>query len=214
MLFKSSVAQQNENPFPDLKVSEARQLLDAKRGKGEAFEKVYQALRPRLLSMATRITRNHEDAEDAVQDALMRAYLYIEEFQGNSAFSTWLTRILINSALMIDRRKRNARQVSVEDLNWPGAPERHFQIPDPSPNPEQTLVHRERTKILQAAIGKLRPSMRAVVEVQFHDLPMKETAKVLDISVAAAKGRLFQTRVQLRKLVALRAITRPRKLTL
>jgi RNA polymerase sigma-70 factor (ECF subfamily) len=200
MLFNNSFAQQDENQLSDLKLSEARQLRDAKRGKGEAFEKVYQALRPRLLNIATRITGNHEDAEDAVQDSLMRAYLYIEEFQGNAAFSTWLTRILVNSALMINRKNRNAHQVSVEDLNWPGVPGSHFQIPDPSPNPEQILVHRERTRILHGAIRKLSPGMRAAVEAaQAHDLPIKETAKVLDISVAAVKGRLLHARAHLRK---------------
>ena len=98
MLFMNSFALQKESQHSDLKRYEARLLRDAKRGKAEAFEKVYQALtlRPRLLAIAKRLTGNHEDAEDAVQDALMRAYLYIEDFQGNSAFSTWLTRILIN----------------------------------------------------------------------------------------------------------------------
>jgi RNA polymerase sigma-70 factor, ECF subfamily len=199
-LLKNSFAQRNENQLSSLKLSEAGLVRDGKRGKAEAFEKVYQALRPRLLRIAIRITANHEDAEDAVQDSLMRAYLHIEEFQGNSAFST---RIIMNSALMIRRKNRNARLVSVEDLKPPGDPECHFQIPDPSPNPEQTFVHHERTRILRGAIRKLRPRTRAVVEVaQFHDLPMKEIAKLLDISVAAAKARLFHARAHLRKSFA------------
>jgi DNA-directed RNA polymerase specialized sigma24 family protein len=77
------------------------------------------------------------------------------------------------SALMINRKNRNARQVSTEDLNGPGDPGLHFQIPDRSPNPEQAFVQRERTRILHGAIRKLRPRVRAVVEVaQFHDLPI------------------------------------------
>jgi RNA polymerase sigma-70 factor (ECF subfamily) len=164
-----------------------------------------------LVKIAIRITRNREDAEDAVQDCLVRAYLHIEEFQGNSAFSTWLTRILINSALMINRKNRYALRASAEDLNPPGEPEWCFQIPDPSPNPEQSFDRRERTRILHGAIRKLRPRLRAVLEVaQFHDLPIKETAKVLDISVAAAKGRFRNALAQLRKSVALCAIARTR----
>lgn len=205
----NSSAAQNENQLANVELCEARLPPDPKRD-AEAFEKVCQALRPRLLKIALRITRNREDGEDAVQDSLMRAYLHIEEFQGNSAFSTWLTRIVMNSALMINRKNRNARQVSTEDLNLPGDPGLHFQIPDRSPNPEQTFVQRERSRILQRAIRELRPRMRAVVEVaQFHDLRIKETAKVLDISVAAAKGRFFHARAQLRKSVALRAIAGP-----
>jgi RNA polymerase sigma-70 factor (ECF subfamily) len=209
MLSTNSLALQTESQFANLKVAEARLLRDSKRGTAEAFQTVCETLRPRLLKIALRITRNREDAEDAVQDSLMRAYMHIDGFQGNSAFSTWLTRILMNSALMINRKNRNARQVSTEDLNGPGELGSQFQIPDHSPNPEQTFVQRERTRILHGAIRKLRPRMRAVVEVaQFHDLPIKETAKVLDISVAAAKGRFFHARSALRKSLALRAIAR------
>lgn len=205
----NSLAPQNENQLANLKVREAQLLRDAKDGKAEAFEKVCQGFRPRLLKTATRITRNREDAEDAVQHSPMRASLHIEEFQGNSAFSTRPTRIVMNSTLMINRKNRDARQVSTEDLSGPGNPGLHFQIPDRSPNPEQTFVQRERTRILRGAIRKLRPRVRAVVEVaQFLDLQIKETAKVLDDSVAAAKGRFCHARAQSRKSLALRAIAR------
>jgi RNA polymerase sigma-70 factor (ECF subfamily) len=199
----------SKNQLANLKLCEAPLLRDAKRGIAEVFENVCEALRPRLLKIALRITRNRADAEDAVQDALMRAYLHIQEFQGNSAFSTWLTRIVMNSALMINRRNRSARQVSTEVLNRPSDPGLQFQIPDRSPNPEQIFVQRERTRILKGAIRKLRPRMRAVVEVaHFRDLPLKEIAKSLDISVAATKGRLFHARARLRESSALRAIAR------
>ena len=92
MFCKNSFAPQNENQLANLKLCDVRLLQDVKHGKAKTFEKVCDALRPRLLRIAIRITRNREDAEDAVQDSLMRAYLHIEEFQGNSAFSTWLTR--------------------------------------------------------------------------------------------------------------------------
>jgi RNA polymerase sigma factor (sigma-70 family) len=211
MLCINSFAPQNENQLANLKLAEATLLRDSKRSKAEVFELVCEALRPRLLKIALRITRNREDAEDAVQDSLMRAYLHIGDFQGHSTFSTWLTRIVMNSALMINRRNRIARQVSAEDPSRPGEPRLDFQIPDGSPNPEQTYVQSERTRILCGAIRKLRPRLRAVVEVaQFRDLPIKETAKVLDISVAAAKGRLFHARATLRKSLALRAIARTR----
>jgi RNA polymerase sigma-70 factor, ECF subfamily len=200
----NSFVPHSKNRLADLKLCETPLLPDGKRGIAEAFENVCEALRPRLLKIALRITRRREDAEDAVQDALMRAYLHREEFQGNSAFSTWLTRIVMNSALMINRRNRTARQVSTEVLNPPGEPRLHFQIPDRSPNPEQIFVQRERTRILKGAICRLRPRVRAVVEVaHFQDLSVKEIAKALDISVAATKGRLFHARAKLRKSSAL-----------
>jgi len=188
-------------------ISEARLLSDAKRGEPEDFEALCQTLRPRLLKIALRITRNREDAEDAVQDSMMRSFVYLNDFHGNSSFSTWLTRIVMNSALMINRKNRSARQISADD-----EPELHFQISDRAPNPEQTYVQCERRTILHSAIRRFRPRMRAVVEIaQFQELPLKETAKVLDISVAAAKGRLFHARYALRKSVALRAAVQPRK---
>lgn len=111
----------------------------------------------------------------------------------------------MNSALMIVRKNRYVRQVSTEDFNSSGEP--GLQIAHPSANPEQNFVRRERTRILHGAIRKLRPRLRTVIEVaQFHDLPIKETAKMLDISVAAAKGRLHRAQAMLRKSLALRAI--------
>jgi RNA polymerase sigma factor (sigma-70 family) len=186
-------------------ISEARLLSDAKRGEPEPFEALCQTLRPRLLKIALRITRNREDAEDAVQDSMMRAFVHLNDFHGDSSFSTWLTRIIMNSALMINRKNRSARQISADELRA-GEPGLHFQIPDRAPNPEQTYVQRERSTILHSAIRRLRPRIRAVIEMaQFQELPIKETAKILDISVAAAKGRCFNARAALRKSFALRA---------
>jgi RNA polymerase sigma-70 factor (ECF subfamily) len=192
-------------------ISEGRLLSVARRGEPEAFEALCQTLRPRLLKIARRITRNREDAEDAVQDSMMRAFLHLNEFRGDSRFSTWLTRIVMNSSLMINRKNRSGRQISADDLLPTGEPGLHFQIQDRSPNPEQTYVERERRTILYRAIRTLRPRIRAVVEIaQFRDLPIKETAKVLDISVAAVKGRFFHARKILRKSLASRAVAQTR----
>jgi RNA polymerase sigma factor (sigma-70 family) len=191
--------------------SEPRLLSDAKRGKPEAFEALCQTLRPHLLKIALRITRNREDAEDAVQDSMINAFLHLNNFQGNSSFSTWITRIVMNSALMINRKNRSTRHISVDELPPAGEPGLHLQVPDRSPNPEQTYVLRERTTILHRAIRKLRPRMRAVIEMaQFQELAIKETANILDISFAAAKGRLCRARTALRKSVALRAAVQAR----
>jgi RNA polymerase sigma-70 factor, ECF subfamily len=193
------------------KFREEQLLADAKGGKPEAFEGLCRTLTPRLLKIALRITQNNEDAEDAVQDSLMRAYMHIKGFQANCRFSTWLTRIVMNSALMIRRKNRNMREVSPEALSQNFEFALPLEIPDHSPNPEQRVVETERVRILRRAVSKLRPRMRAVIEVaQFQELPIKETAKVLDISVAAAKGRFFHARAALRKSVALRSIAQAR----
>ena len=194
--------------LPVQQQSEAHLLEEAKRGRAQAFEKLCEGNTAQLFKTALRVTRNPQDAEDAVQDSLMRAFANIKDFQGRSSFSTWLTRIVINSALMIRRKNANAREVSTDEPRSSGEEASlPRQRPDPAPNPEQNSVERERKRILRQAIASLRPNLRAVVEIgHLQELSIKETARILDISVAAAKGRFFHVRAVLRKSATLRAV--------
>lgn len=186
-------------------LAEAYLLAAAKGGCSTSFDLLCAPHATRLLKTAFKVTRNREDAEDAVQDSLMRAFVSINEFRGSSSFSTWLTRIVINSALMIRRKNVTARRVY---LDSEAEDTRHFNLEfTDSPNPEQILVALELRRALRTAISNLRPRVRAVLEVgHLREFSMKETAKVLNISVGAAKARLFHGRVALRKSRALRAI--------
>ncbi|HTZ48427.1 MAG TPA: sigma-70 family RNA polymerase sigma factor [Verrucomicrobiae bacterium] len=195
-------------------ISEAQLILRAKRGDSEAFEALSQIHTTRLLGTALHITRNREDAEDALQDSLMRAFMHVKNFHGKSSFSTWLTRIVINSSLMIRRKRRGSKQLSIDEMHESGAERFHRQMVDGGRNPEQSYVERERNRILHSAIGKLRPRIRKVLEIRhLHELSLKDTAKILDISVAAAKGRFFHGRAALRRSMALRAVVRGRSET-
>ncbi|HEX8881208.1 MAG TPA: sigma-70 family RNA polymerase sigma factor [Candidatus Acidoferrum sp.] len=193
--------------LPVQQQSDAHLLEQARRGRAQAFDSLCEGHTARLFKVALRITRNREDAEDAVQDSLMRAFSNIKDFQGRSSFFTWLTRIVINSALMIRRKNANTREVSADEPLPSGEASLHLEIPDPAPNPEQSYVEREGKTILRKAIARLRPRLRAVVEIgQLQELSIKETARILDISVAAAKGRFFHGRAVLRRSAALRAV--------
>lgn len=195
------------NQYP----SEAHLLAQAKRGRADAFETLCRPNLMKLHNAAFRITQNREDAEDAVQDSLIRAFVRISDFRGASAFSTWLTRIVINSALMIRRKNRSAQYVVIEDISETANDWLKLQITQSSPNPEQTYVARERREALCKAVSSLRPRVRAVVEIgQLQEFSIKETAEVLNISIAAAKGRLFHARAALRRSAALRAIVQSR----
>jgi RNA polymerase sigma-70 factor, ECF subfamily len=174
-------------------------LAQARGGHSEAFDALCQPHKRRLLRNTYRITRNHEDAEDALQDSFLKAFLHIDKFDGRSAFSTWLTRIAINSALMIIRKRRSWRvtglgipgELGVEELEW--------DVTDHAANPEQTYAQREIENILASEIRALRPSIRTAIEMQqIQELSTRETAGRLGISVAAAKSRLFHGRVALR----------------
>lgn len=169
-------------------------------GQSAAFATLCERYRQQLLRAAHRITRSHEDAEDAVQDALMRGFIHLRDFNGRSGFGTWLTRIAINSALMILRKKRSgleAATVSSDDL---GSEELHFEIPDRAPNPERLYAQIEEKRMVRKAVSRLRPALRRVVDIQqFQERSMRETADAMGISVAAAKARLFHAKAALRR---------------
>ena len=185
--------------------AEKRQVEAAKAGQSAAFGKLSERYEQQLLRVTQRITRNREDSEDAVQEALLRAFVHVRDFDGRSSFSTWLTRIAINSALMLLRKKRNSLEVAAAgsdefDINGVG-----YQMADRAPNPERRYAQSEEERILRKAIHNLRPNLREVVEVQqLRELSMQETAKAMSISVAAAKGRLFHAKAALRRAPVLR----------
>jgi len=176
----------------------------AKQGQAEAFGALCEPLARKLIQSAHRITRNREDAEDAFQDTLLSAFIHINNFDGRSSFSTWLTRIAINSALMTLRKKRRSREIPIGSGEL-GANGVRWDVPDPSANPEKLYAQREKERILREAIRELRPTIRQVVEIQqLQEISMKETAGMLGVSVTAAKARLFHGRRALRKAFRLR----------
>jgi len=165
-----------------------------------AFDELCRACSERIFRTVLRITKNREDAEDALQEALMSAFIHLKEFDERSSFSTWLTRIAINSALMVLRKKRKSHEMSLDVPADGGAAPLQWEIPDHAPTPEKQCGQREREVILRKAIGELRPSIRRVIEInQLQELSMKETAERIGISVGATKARLFQAKLALRK---------------
>jgi len=176
----------------------------AKQGQVEALGALCQPLTRKLIHTAQCITRNREDAEDALQDAFLSAFIHIKNFDGRSSFSTWLTRIAINSALMTLRKKRSSQEVPVGSGEL-GADGNGWDVPDPSPNPEQRYAQHENEKMLRESISELRPTIRQVVEIQqLQEATMKETSSRMRISIEATKGRLFHGRAELRKAIRLR----------
>ena len=175
-------------------------------GDATALEQLFNVHATRLYRTAFGVLRNKEDAEDALQDCWLRVCTNLKYFEGRSSLSTWLTRIVINSALMIFRQKRSVREVSMVAMEETDKISLIDQFHDPTPNPEQLFVECERKKILNQAIRGLRPLIRDVVQLsQLQELSMKEIARRLDISVEATKGRMFHARAALRKSLVLRA---------
>jgi RNA polymerase sigma factor (sigma-70 family) len=188
-------------------LDEKRLVAAAKFGQSVAFDVLCERYSPRILRALFRITKSREDAEDALQDSFLNAFVHIAEFDGRSAFSTWLTRIAINCALMILRKKRTSHEISMDGFGDSDTKSAPWEMPDHAPNPEKRYAQSERENILRGAIRTLRPTIRKVIELQqLQERSMKETAEIIGISVPAAKARLFHAKVALRKTPRLKSI--------
>jgi RNA polymerase sigma factor (sigma-70 family) len=164
-----------------------------------AFAELWTRHSNRAFKMAYRITGNRDDAEDAVQDAWMKAYTHLNTFDGRAKFSTWLSRIAINSALMILRRKRAHPETSM-DWSADGETWQQWEAADKSANIEEHYARKEAERRLKRAIHRLRPALRTVIEIQqAHDSSLQEISEVAGISVAATKSRLLRARTVLRR---------------
>jgi len=184
----------------------------AKSGQSSAFATLCQRHAAQLLRATHRITRNREDSEDVVQDALLRAFVHLNDFDGRSSFATWLTRIAINSALMNLRKKRTSREIAIAGPGDFASDDKVYDIADHAPNPERRYAQHEKEKILKNAINSLRPTLRQVVEMkQLQERSMRETAQAMSISVAAAKARLFHAKLALRRSSMLTHMRRPHR---
>ncbi len=188
-------------PKVDEPISEELRLVNAARG-GDigAFEELVRKYDRNVFRIANHITQNREDAEDVVQDAFLKAYQNLEQFQGQSKFYTWLVRIAVNEALMRLRRRRPERMVSLdEDINT-GEDTIPREVADWAPNPEQLYNQSELREILQKTIQGLPPSFRTVFVLRdVEGLSTEETADALNLSIPAVKSRLLRARLQLRE---------------
>ena len=174
-------------------------VVAAKNGDGLAFETLFKRHRQKILRIVLRYAHVQEDAEDIVQQSFQKAFVYLHKFEGKSSFSTWLTRIAINEALMLVRRVRAQREVPVDDSNDHGVAASAMEVPDASPDPETSYLRREKVQILTETLGSLRPGQRLAIALrEFAELSTEDTARRMGISVAAVKARLFHARRKLR----------------
>jgi RNA polymerase sigma-70 factor, ECF subfamily len=172
----------------------------AKNGNQRAFEVLVERHQQRMLGFARRYTRVREDAEDVVQQTFQKAFTRLNQFQGKSSFSTWLTRIAINESLMLLRHGHALREVSVDDHSEAKGNAALLEMPDSSPDPEASYLRRERAEILSEMLGNLRPGMRTAIELrELAELSTEETARRMGVSVAAVKARLFHARKKLQE---------------
>src|SRR6266568_1892395 len=172
----------------------------AKAGDVGAFEELLKRYDRNVFRIAQHITQNREDAEDVVQDAFLKAFQNLEQFQGQSKFYTWLVRIAVNEALMKLRRRRPERTVSLDEEVKTEDDSLPREVADWSPNPEQQYSQAELRDILDKTIHGLPATFRTVFVLRdVEGLSTEETAEALDLSIPAVKSRLLRARLQLRE---------------
>ena len=174
-------------------------LVAAKRGDPVAFENLCKQSASTVFRVARRMMRNNEDAEDVVQESFQQAFIHLKSFNGDSRFSTWLSRIAINAALMKLRKKR-LRDVSLDESPESEQRSSPIDVEDQSLNPEQLYAEKEHQRILSEAMKDLTPGMRKAIELrELEERSTEETARIMGISIGAVKARVFHGRRKLRE---------------
>jgi RNA polymerase sigma-70 factor (ECF subfamily) len=172
----------------------------AKGGDDKAFGELVKRYDRNVFRIAQHITQNREDAEDVVQDAFLKAYTNLQQFQEQSKFYTWLVRIAVNEALMKLRRRRPERMVSLDEDIKTEDDSVPREVADWAPNPEQNYNQAELREILSRTIQGLPPGFRTVFILRdVEGLSTEETAEALELSIPAVKSRLLRARLQLRE---------------
>lgn len=170
----------------------------AQAGSSAAFEELHSVYSARLYQTILSITRNSPDAEEALQDTFLRAYLAIKTFEGKSKIYSWLTRIAINCALMILRKRRVRSEVLFDPQPDDRCEGIGFELRDSTPNPEELSILHQRQHRTLRAIHHLSPQLRAPIRMQVtRGWSIGEISRALNISESAVKSRLYRARLLL-----------------
>ncbi|MGA8011211.1 MAG: sigma-70 family RNA polymerase sigma factor [Candidatus Acidiferrales bacterium] len=188
-------------PLPSqvVKDDESALVAAAKAGDISAFETLVGRYERKIFRLTQNITQNREDAEDAMQEAFLKAFEHLQSFEGNSRFYTWLVRIAVNQALM-KLRKRRPNVVSLDEEIDTGEDMVPREVEDWGPSPADRYAQTELSEILTKVIGELDPPFRIVFQLRdIEELSTEETAEALGLSVPAVKSRLLRARLKLRQ---------------
>jgi len=174
----------------------------AKNGDSVAFEILCTRSAKMAFNIARRIMLTREDAEDIVQESFQLAFIHLKKFKGDSRFSTWLTRIVTNAALMHLRRSKVRRELPLEEWSEYQPHFSPFEVEDQGLNPEQLYVQKEQRRMLVKAVDELDPGLRRAVELrQLDERSTQEAARMMGVPIGTIKARLFRGRKKLRQML-------------
>jgi RNA polymerase sigma-70 factor (ECF subfamily) len=190
------------SPALGLNAEDSALVTRAIRGEAAAFRAIMQRYNQRLFRMARSILRNDAEAEDALQTAYLKAFRALGEFRGESAFGTWLTRIVINEALALARGRRPSLQSDGGAATLLGGEVIPFPSANANPDPERAMAQSQIQSVVERAIDKLPDDFRTVLIARIlEEMSVEETAELLGLKPETVKTRLHRARKLLRDAV-------------
>jgi len=174
----------------------------SKSGDRSAFDLLVRKHEKRAYQYAFRLANGPDEAMDIVAEAFVRVFNALQNFRGQSAFTTWLYRIITNCYLDLKKKDKSGRQVSLDVQVDSTGQEMERQFEDPADGPEEALERNERERLVQTAISKLPEYQRAML-LMYHVemLSYEEIAEALDLPIGTVKSRLNRARLSLRDLL-------------
>ena len=164
----------------------------------EAFQEMFVASRSKFVAMAHAILRNREDAEDAVQDAFLSGYRHLRSFEGRSAITTWFTRIVLNAALMIRRKRKSPWMDPLPEPNTTDDTPWTERVPASQRDPEMVYAEEETFQRIDVLLGKMSPALRQAFTMTYYDeMSHEEAGALLGIATGTFKSRVFRARQHL-----------------
>jgi len=199
------------NPDGYSSASDDLLLITAQSGDHQAFVELCRRYSPMVKKRIFSIVRNQEDTEDALQDTLLRAFKHLPAFRRSCKFSSWLTTIGINTALMILRKRKIRKEEHTELLNEHGVPWDAVEFVDSSHDPEYLHSRNQVILLMRQEIERLKPTLRSMIKQHYGtECSVEESAKALDISLGAAKSRLMRGRKTLRSYLKRHGVSNSR----
>ena len=181
--------------------AEKEAIRDVLAGNRDAYRVLMDRHFSTVTRIAFRITGNEADAEEAAQEAFLRAYNKLPSFRQDSAFSTWITRIAMNTAInLVERRNRDLSYQGPRIADEPSSIEHTVRVADNQPNPEGAFLTREAASLRQIAMAQLTPMERTAFTLRhMEEIPMVEIATALNVTTNSAKQAVFRAVSKLRQ---------------
>ena len=178
----------------------------------EAFQEMFVTHRSKFVAVAYSILRNTEDAEDAVQNAFISGYQHLRNFQGRSALKTWFTRVVLNAALMIRRKRKLVELVPVPEWAAEEGGQRMDRIPSPEADPEMYCAKAEALGLIEELTAQLKPRLREAFFMYYgNEMSISQARAIAGVAVSTFKARLFRARHQVITEAKRALVRRPHK---